>query len=164
MVCNRKHTYHRENCDCLNPYSTGIWSATIGKLAERLGWKGLNPYSTGIWSATQCHKVDLAIRELCLNPYSTGIWSATAGCSIFCNCGSQVLILILLEYGLQPADGHGLTSGWPQVLILILLEYGLQPGIEMHVHGGGGVLILILLEYGLQPLKSQTIDFQTLKT
>ena len=26
------------------------------------------------------------------------------------------------------------------------------------------VLILILLEYGLQHLKSQTIDFQTLKT
>ena len=27
-----------------------------------------------------------------------------------------------------------------------------------------GVLILILLEYGLRPLKSQIIDFQTLKT
>ena len=51
------------------------------------------------------------------------------------------------------------------VLILILLEYGLR-----HVHNDTprslikGVLILILLEYGLRLLKSQIIDFQTLKT
>ncbi len=72
----------------------------------------LNPYSTGIWSAT-CLKVT---RNLCtcLNPYSTGIWSATP----------------------KPEKDE-----------------------QKEV-----VLILILLEYGLQHLKSQTIDFQTLKT
>ena len=50
-----------------------------------------------------------------LNPYSTGIWSATT-----------------------PAVGIASSSYF--------------------------VLILILLEYGLRLLKSQTIDFQTLKT
>ena len=35
----------------LNPYSTGIWSATSEKCATNCNLS-LNPYSTGIWSAT----------------------------------------------------------------------------------------------------------------
>ena len=50
------------------------------------------------------------------------------------------------------------------VLILILLEYGLRPYVSCSYHQYRQVLILILLEYGLRPLKSQAIDFQTLKT
>ena len=99
----------------------------------------------------------------------------------------NVLILILLEYGLQREYAAFLVV-LNVVLILILLEYGLQqsggqtfipldqslnpystgiwsattPSILMVLIAK--VLILILLEYGLQPLKSQTIDLQTLKT
>ena len=51
-----------------------------------------------------------------------------------------------------------------KVLILILLEYGLQHHYRGAITHDKFVLILILLEYGLQPLKSQTIDLQTLKT
>ena len=75
-----------------------------------------------------------------------------------------VLILILLEYGLQL---FSFVKGDPtpqNVLILILLEYGLQPSKRLGAGLFLSVLILILLEYGLQPLKSQTIDLQTLKT
>ena len=39
--------------DRLNPYSTGIWSATsIFQRNSAFPWR-LNPYSTGIWSATR---------------------------------------------------------------------------------------------------------------
>ena len=50
------------------------------------------------------------------------------------------------------------------VLILILLEYGLRHIANITNINNNEVLILILLEYGLRPLKSQIIDFQTLKT
>ena len=85
-----------------------------------------------------------------------------------------VLILILLEYGLQPKTGK-LFFTFGTVLILILLEYGLQQcfrrlqtkeSIRLNPYSTGiwsatvftipqefeifGVLILILLEYGLQ--------------
>ena len=36
----------------------------------------LNPYSTGIWSATVL-TTNIGNLFVCLNPYSTGIWSAT---------------------------------------------------------------------------------------
>ena len=49
------------------------------------------------------------------------------------------------------------------VLILILLEYGLRLSWCELTDENGVVLILILLEYGLRLLKSQIIDFQTLK-
>ena len=75
-----------------------------------------------------------------------------------------VLILILLEYGLRHKFEFRLDNE-NDVLILILLEYGLRHCRE---NDKGNlcayVLILILLEYGLRLLKSQTIDFQTLKT
>ena len=38
--------------NCLNPYSTGIWSATENKKLLDFYNLSLNPYSTGIWSAT----------------------------------------------------------------------------------------------------------------
>ena len=38
----------------LNPYSTGIWSATPYEMALNDFLDCLNPYSTGIWSATRC--------------------------------------------------------------------------------------------------------------
>ena len=37
----------------------------------------LNPYSTGIWSATPVLTTNIGNLFVCLNPYSTGIWSAT---------------------------------------------------------------------------------------
>ena len=61
----------------LNPYSTGIWSATPCKMAKKMLCTCLNPYSTGIWSATKNKNyIDFKISSG-LNPYSTGIWSAT---------------------------------------------------------------------------------------
>ena len=37
----------------LNPYSIGIWSATLGGFLLNINMEtGLNPYSIGIWSAT----------------------------------------------------------------------------------------------------------------
>ena len=57
-----------------------------------------------------------------------------------------------------------MTAKFRNVLILILLEYGLQLARSALAGSTCQVLILILLEYGLQHLKSQTIDFQTLKT
>ena len=59
-----------------------------------------------------------------------------------------VLILILLEYGLQ-LDNPNFREILDTVLILILLEYGLQ--LKKNPKTGKlFVLILILLEYGLQ--------------
>ena len=74
-----------------------------------------------------------------------------------CNCECSqdegqtwvVLILILLEYGLQRRLFLRF-QGRLGVLILILLEYGLQPIIMLSIVGRMIVLILILLEYGLQ--------------
>ena len=60
---------------------------------------GLNPYSTGIWSATKESNLYEILCE-CLNPYSTGIWSATQP-FYSTILADYVLILILLEYGLR---------------------------------------------------------------
>ena len=61
----------------------------------------LNPYSTGIWSATRIQRKSSAKGNAGLNPYSTGIWSATILFMGFNDELTWVLILILLEYGLQ---------------------------------------------------------------
>ena len=102
MVCDPPSKAGRQQAGSLNPYSTGIWSATHLKQG-RIKWCAisLNPYFTGIWSATldngkaydQDGKVLILILleyglrlsndlykaglENGLNPYSTGIWSAT---------------------------------------------------------------------------------------
>ena len=76
MVCNKIFSDNSLREFSLNPYSTGIWSATsTAKTVDAL-MKRLNPYSTGIWSATTTEE-RAAKREAGLNPYSTGIWSAT---------------------------------------------------------------------------------------
>ena len=59
-----------------------------------------------------------------LNPYSTGIWSATFKNKMKVQ-HIDVLILILLEYGLRQSL-FGLPNNMLIVLILILLEYGLR--------------------------------------
>ena len=147
----------------------------------------LNPYSTGIWSATRTRTLRPNAKAS-LNPYSTGIWSATTILARF-TLISYVLILILLEYGLRRLPTQTESSSSMMVLILILLEYGLRLFLRKSGRFGKArlnpystgiwsatllylllttkmriVLILILLEYGLRLLKSQTIDFQTLKT
>ncbi len=39
-------------CISLNPYSIGIWSATMSQTLIPYSTQRLNPYSIGIWSAT----------------------------------------------------------------------------------------------------------------
>ena len=66
----------------LNPYSTGIWSATVAVAATQNSFGpvlililleyGLRPYT----------KINVDFCGICLNPYSTGIWSATCWCFI----------------------------------------------------------------------------------
>ena len=98
-----------------------------------------------------------------LNPYSTGIWSATVNKKELYEAITNVLILILLEYGLQrvrrTTDTHGLTCLNPYSTGIWSATH-----FDARERSESKVLILILLEYGLQPLKSQTIDLQTLKT
>ena len=53
MVCNEAKKNIVSHCYVsLNPYSTGIWSATYCTEDAVAALQGLNPYSTGIWSAT----------------------------------------------------------------------------------------------------------------
>ena len=125
MVCDMKNLDINKKEDCLNPYSIGIWSAT---------------YYRPHWCAPHRR----------LNPYSIGIWSATSQLYIDKTTG-QVLILILLEYGLRHSKIFRLYCKL-QVLILILLEYGLRQLEGKDWARVPRVLILILLEYGLRHL------------
>ena len=74
----------------------------------------------------------------------------------------EVLILILLEYGLRLQFSLS-QNGWLGLNPYSIGIWSATPDSRQTV-GKGGVLILILLEYGLRLLKSQIIDFQTLKT
>ena len=65
------------------------------------------------------------IQPQSLNPYSIGIWSATNLVFNETLTVEQVLILILLEYGLRP-EALSSIGDLTLVLILILLEYGLR--------------------------------------
>ena len=118
-------------------------------MSSRLVDGGLNPYSTGIWSATAAKKAkSFTSRVLILILLEYGLqrsWRYAMG-----RIGSCVLILILLEYGLQLCKIR--WNSFPNnVLILILLEYGLQQ-VKLSLWSlRQRVLILILLEYGLQP-------------
>ena len=60
---------------------------------------GLNPCSNGIWSLTECNTA-IGCKESCLNPCSNGIWSLTALQRYFRPRVYEVLILVLMEYGL----------------------------------------------------------------
>ena len=76
MVCDALAKGDKEAVYCLNPYSIGIWSATVSFVLDKEFDTSLNPYSIGIWSATH-HISVFRSRLTCLNPYSIGIWSAT---------------------------------------------------------------------------------------
>ena len=64
---------------------------------------------------------------------------------------TQVLILVLMEYGLRGREDLLRLSLGICVLILVLMEYGLRELHMLHVKVSfGGVLILVLMEYGLR--------------
>ena len=110
----------------LNPCSNGIWSLTSwGSCCCSDSPEGLNPCSNGIWSLTIKSKTNCRITES-LNPCSNGIWSLTDYYH-WVNNPCNVLILVLMEYGLWPNDG--VIDSWKdvRVLILVLMEYGLWP-------------------------------------
>ena len=62
-----------------------------------------------------------------LNPCSNGIWSLTSPRSAPSASSRDVLILVLMEYGLWPG-ALLCPEGNQCVLILVLMEYGLWPG------------------------------------
>ena len=108
----------------LNPCSNGIWSLTIEKDEVNSCLSGLNPCSNGIWSLTASHAsrltphasrlnpcsngiwslthvtLTVTTAEGGLNPCSNGIWSLTLSVTSLANTPEQVLILVLMEYGL----------------------------------------------------------------
>ena len=59
----------------------------------------------------------------------------------------DVLILVLMEYGLWPSMYA--ADGWHYVLILVLMEYGLWHRTICALATMDQVLILVLMEYGL---------------
>ena len=59
----------------------------------------LNPCSNGIWSLTNVGGT-VCILAGGLNPCSNGIWSLTCILVAGINLSAQVLILVLMEYGL----------------------------------------------------------------
>ena len=84
----------------LNPCSNGIWSLTVhGGMPEDNRQIRLNPCSNGIWSLTKitppCSKLNTG-----LNPCSNGIWSLTLYQISYQYWVNDVLILVLMEYGL----------------------------------------------------------------
>ena len=84
----------------LNPCSNGIWSLTRRPRARWWSPQGrLNPCSNGIWSLTQLESCWKASKPS-LNPCSNGIWSLTSEAKDQGTQGGQVLILVLMEYGL----------------------------------------------------------------
>ena len=89
-------------------------------------------------------------RISCLNPCFNGIWSATQNFIGINQTSGEVLILVLMEYGLRQhsatynsgrkfclnpcfngiwsatTNKEGETFSFTQVLILVLMEYGLR--------------------------------------
>ena len=136
--------------ECLNPYSIGIWSATLEAHKNIITHCCLNPYSIGIWSATTISTA-LTFMLISLNPYSIGIWSATSTSEITKDFKNG---LNPYSIGIWSATQRSSERGFCKicVLILILLEYGLRQPARRALARRGGVLILILLEYGLRPI------------
>ena len=67
-------------------------------------------------------------RFSCLNPCCSGIWSRTLPSMTFSMLRCQVLILVVVEYGLGQAE-QCLNEEEIFVLILVVVEYGLGPQI-----------------------------------
>ena len=84
-----------------------------------------------------------------LNPCSNGIWSLTTHLAGVHFVPRQVLILVLMEYGLWLRLGSPACRGPVQVLILVLMEYGLWHSLLGDWVWSMIVLILVLMEYGL---------------
>jgi hypothetical protein len=61
----------------------------------------------------------------------------------------NVLILVLMEYGLWQGKKIKYRTRKIWVLILVLMEYGLWPNTEEVYNNEITVLILVLMEYGL---------------
>ena len=59
---------------------------------------------------------------MCLNPYSIGIWSATHKAGEVLGEGDDVLILILLEYGLRPLKSQIIDFQTLKALKELLLQ------------------------------------------
>ena len=110
---------------CLNPYSIGIWSATM--------------FLSRLLTYSQCVLI-LILLEYGLRQTNVVALTSFPG----------VLILILLEYGLRHPRDTAKQVESLLVLILILLEYGLRPDGKKQEVYFCEVLILILLEYGLR--------------
>ena len=93
-----------------------------------LSWlRRLNPCFNGIWSATEgATPTDIALAVRCLNPCFNGIWSATEFCNNPEEIVPEVLILVLMEYGLRQFYHLAVCSTAEKVLILVLMEYGLR--------------------------------------
>ena len=66
-----------------------------------LNGSGLNPCFNGIWSATAQEGYSWAMAKSSLNPCFNGIWSATVLASWLSRTYRDVLILVLMEYGLR---------------------------------------------------------------
>ena len=133
----------------LNPCFNGIWSARVLTCTIRSNLTCLNPCSNGIWSA-RGDVSETGQVSSCLNPCSNGIWSARHQIDLQAEEWIEVLILVLMEYGLRGGVKEYI-GGLTIVLILVLMEYGLREGRGWQpCPSGRRVLILVLMEYGLR--------------
>ena len=64
----------------------------------------LNPCFNGIWSRTPTNVAISVVLSARLNPCFNGIWSRTHRYRDDSGCVKNVLILVLMEYGLGPGD------------------------------------------------------------
>ena len=91
-----------------------------------------------------------SIFNIGLNPCFNGIWSASVERQSSSEAPAEVLILVLMEYGLRVYRWKTVERA-SEVLILVLMEYGLRALFgESKKSGKEMVLILVLMEYGLR--------------
>ena len=131
----------------LNPCSNGIWSLTIRdkKVRNLLTVLILVLMEYGLWHMKA--KVYL-LESYCLNPCSNGIWSLTKLCRSYIPLLSR---LNPCSNGIWSLTLPSWDRGWrsSNVLILVLMEYGLWLTWGFHRAEPYCVLILVLMEYGL---------------
>ena len=84
---------------CLNPCFGGIWSLRTRQSPITLD-NGLNPCFGGIWSLRAPSGHRLKVQSRCLNPCFGGIWSLRMLGRLKMLNTKQVLILVLVGYGL----------------------------------------------------------------
>ena len=133
----------------LNPCCNGIWSQTkVASIFSTFGLR-LNPCCNGIWSLTYGSVLRTSLYESSLNPCCNGIWSLTTAANVVRTLRADVLILVVMEYGLWPGrKTHNSSAN--TVLILVVMEYGLwQERLLCRRLRRSRVLILVVMEYGL---------------